>query len=110
MFSFSASFDSTVRLWDVERGVSQMTLSKHSEPVYSVAFSPDGRLLATGSFDKAIYIWDLAVNHRFVVFFLHFCSFRGVKLCIVTEVRAVFLKCVGTVEEHALLPVLQMEQ
>ncbi|CAF1679729.1 unnamed protein product, partial [Rotaria magnacalcarata] len=29
-------------------------------PVYSVAFSPDGRLLGTGSFDKAIYIWDIA--------------------------------------------------
>ncbi|CAF4212615.1 unnamed protein product [Rotaria socialis] len=56
----SASFDSTVRLWDVERGVCQSTLIKHSEPVYSVAFSPDGRLLATGSFDKAIYIWDIA--------------------------------------------------
>ena len=59
---FSASFDSTVRLWDIEHGVPQMTLSKHSEPVYSVAFSPDGRLLATGSFDKAIYIWDIAVS------------------------------------------------
>jgi transducin (beta)-like 1 len=59
---FSASFDSTVRLWDVERGVCQNTLVKHSEPVYSVAFSPDGRLLATGSFDKAIYIWDIAVK------------------------------------------------
>jgi transducin (beta)-like 1 len=56
----SASFDSTVRLWDVERGVCQSTLVKHSEPVYSVAFSPDGRLLATGSFDKAIHIWDIA--------------------------------------------------
>ncbi|CAF3088523.1 unnamed protein product [Rotaria socialis] len=56
----SASFDSTVRLWDVERGVCQNILVKHSEPVYSVAFSPDGRLLATGSFDKAIYIWDIA--------------------------------------------------
>ncbi|CAF1489120.1 unnamed protein product, partial [Adineta steineri] len=56
----SASFDSTVRLWDVERGICQSTLVKHSEPVYSVAFSPDGRLLATGSFDKAIHIWDIA--------------------------------------------------
>lgn len=51
-----------MRLWDVERGVCQNTLVKHSEPVYSVAFSPDGRLLATGSFDKAIYIWDIAVS------------------------------------------------
>ncbi|CAF4530879.1 unnamed protein product, partial [Rotaria socialis] len=49
-----------VRLWDVERGVCQNILVKHSEPVYSVAFIPDGRLLATGSFDKAIYIWDIA--------------------------------------------------
>ena len=30
--------------------------------MYSVAFSPDGRLLATGSFDKAIHIWDIAVS------------------------------------------------
>ncbi|CAM2722187.1 unnamed protein product [Rotaria socialis] len=59
----SASFDSIVRLWDVERGVSQNILVKHSEPVYSVAFSPDSRLLATGSFDKTIYIWDIAVNN-----------------------------------------------
>ena len=63
MYVYSASFDSTVRLWDVERGVCQNILVKHSEPVYSVAFSPDGRLLATGSFDKAIYILDIAVNH-----------------------------------------------
>ncbi|CAF5154925.1 unnamed protein product, partial [Rotaria socialis] len=46
-----------------ERGVCQNILVKHSELVYSVAFSPDGRLLATGSFDKAIYIWDIAVNN-----------------------------------------------
>jgi len=62
----SASFDSTVRLWDVERGICQSTLVKHSEPVYSVAFSPDGRLLATGSFDKAIHIWDIAVSCFFL--------------------------------------------
>ncbi|CAF4534840.1 unnamed protein product, partial [Rotaria socialis] len=45
---------------DVERGVCQNILVKHSEPIYSVAFNADGRLLATGSFHKAIYIWDIA--------------------------------------------------
>lgn len=70
LFLASASFDSTVRLWDVERGVCQNTLVKHSEPVYSVAFSPDGRLLATGSFDKAIYIWDIAVRRALLEFLL----------------------------------------
>ncbi|KAG5674924.1 hypothetical protein PVAND_004869 [Polypedilum vanderplanki] len=54
----SASFDSTVRLWDVERGTSIHTLTKHTEPVYSVAFSPDGKFLASGSFDKCVHIWS----------------------------------------------------
>ncbi|XP_033225709.1 F-box-like/WD repeat-containing protein TBL1XR1 [Belonocnema kinseyi] len=54
----SASFDSTVRLWDVDRGVCIHTLTKHTEPVYSVAFSPDGKFLASGSFDKCVHIWS----------------------------------------------------
>ncbi|XP_061402822.1 F-box-like/WD repeat-containing protein ebi [Musca vetustissima] len=54
----SASFDSTVRLWDVERGMCIHTLTKHTEPVYSVAFSPDGKYLASGSFDKCVHIWS----------------------------------------------------
>lgn len=53
----SASFDSSVRLWEMERGECLHTLTKHVEPVYSVAFSPCGRFLASGSFDKYIYIW-----------------------------------------------------
>ncbi|KAL1449773.1 hypothetical protein WDU94_002248 [Cyamophila willieti] len=54
----SASFDSTVRLWDVDRGECLNTLTRHTEPVYSVAFSPDGKFLASGSFDKCVHIWS----------------------------------------------------
>ena len=35
------------------------TLAKHTEPVYSVAFNPSGDLLASGSFDKCLHIWDV---------------------------------------------------
>jgi len=66
----SASFDSTVRLWDVERGVCIHTLTKHTEPVYSVAFSPDGKFLASGSFDKCVHIWSTQVSIVVYNFFL----------------------------------------
>ncbi|CAG9826222.1 unnamed protein product [Diabrotica balteata] len=59
----SASFDSTVRLWDVERGFCIHRLTKHTEPVYSVAFSPDGKFLASGSFDKCVHIWSTQSGH-----------------------------------------------
>jgi transducin (beta)-like 1 len=64
----SASFDSTVRLWDIDRGACIYTLTKHTEPVYSVAFSPDGKFLASGSFDKFVHIWSTQVSIKCIIF------------------------------------------
>ncbi len=48
-----------MQLWDVEAGTSFHTLQRHTEPVYSVAFSPNGEFLASGSFDRCLYIWSV---------------------------------------------------
>ncbi|XP_023914105.1 WD40 repeat-containing protein HOS15 isoform X1 [Quercus suber] len=55
----SASFDSTIKLWDVELGRLISSFNGHRDPVYSVAFSPNGEYLASGSMDKCLHIWSV---------------------------------------------------
>ncbi|GKE02526.1 WD40 domain-containing protein/LisH domain-containing protein [Tanacetum coccineum] len=55
----SASYDTTVKLWDVERGRLLHSLNRHRHRVLSLSFSPNGEYLATGSLDKFMYIWSV---------------------------------------------------
>ena len=48
-----------IRLWEVATGENVTTFWGHPTDVQDLAFSPDGTLLASGSFDGTILLWDL---------------------------------------------------
>ena len=43
--------------WDANTGECLKTLKGHSEIVYSVAYSPDGKRIISGSADETVKIW-----------------------------------------------------
>ncbi len=47
-----------VREWNVTDGMLLRSYEGHSDAVYGIAISPDGKFLATGSYDQKIKIWD----------------------------------------------------
>jgi WD40 repeat protein len=60
----TASFDGTVRLWDLEKFQEEASneFQDPSKSVFCVTFSADGQQLATGSWDGTVRLWDLEGN------------------------------------------------
>ena len=54
----TASDDQTARIWDAESGKEIAVLKGHTEPVWSAAFSGDGKRVVTASEDNTARIWD----------------------------------------------------
>lgn len=61
----SVSWDNNVHLWRVEQDGERWrlnpvdTLAGHASSVWAVAYTPDGKWLATGSSDKTVILWKL---------------------------------------------------
>jgi WD domain, G-beta repeat len=58
-----AGADGIVRLWDVPtREQIEPPLRGHTRPVSSVAFSPDGRTVASTGADSTVRLWDVSAH------------------------------------------------
>jgi WD40 repeat protein len=63
----SGGLDKTVRLWNADTGMEILTMRGHTDspfmegsisPVAAVAFCPHGKLIASGSYDYTVKIWN----------------------------------------------------
>ena len=54
----------TIKLWDAVTGKELHSLGGHIGDVTSVAFSPDGKVIASGSWDNTIKLWEAATGNQ----------------------------------------------
>jgi len=66
-FALSASWDGTLRLWDLNFGTTTRRFVGHSKDILSVAFSADNRQIVSGSRDKTIRLWNTLGECKYTI-------------------------------------------
>ncbi|ANB12085.1 guanine nucleotide-binding protein subunit beta [Sugiyamaella lignohabitans] len=57
-YAISASWDKTLRLWDLNDGTTLRRFVGHTGDVLSVSFSPDNRQIVSAGRDRTIKVWN----------------------------------------------------
>jgi WD40 repeat protein len=60
ILAFAKYSEGEIQLWDVTNSNHLATMRGHAGPIEALAFSPDGKTLASGSYDKTTKLWDVA--------------------------------------------------
>lgn len=77
----------TLQILDLEGKVGPKTLRGHQAAVTAAAFSPNGRLLATGGVDKTVRVWEVRTGKGLCV--LHGHSRRVVRVAFSPDGRTI---------------------
>ena len=67
-----------IKLWDIETRAEIMTLKGHTDRIESVAFSPDGQLLASGATDDTVKLWNIETGGNIAKRFKRFAARRQI--------------------------------
>jgi WD40 repeat protein len=109
----SRSQDTTLKLWELERGKCLRIFEGHASTVTSVSLSADGRLALSGSRDKTIKLWEVESGRCLRTFEGHTDGVKSV--CLSADCRFALSgggdsklklwevnngKCLHTFEEH----------
>ncbi|EIM83444.1 WD40 repeat-like protein [Stereum hirsutum FP-91666 SS1] len=58
------SFDTTSRLWDATTGACLRVFTNHKRAIFTLAFCPDGRWMATGGGDGWVFVYDVKEREK----------------------------------------------
>jgi len=65
-YAITSSWDGSLRLWNLEKGVSTRRFVGHEKDVLAVAFSDNNRQILSGSRDRTARLWNIVGEQKYV--------------------------------------------